>query len=112
MTQADRIRKFVLDRYISPARETGRGEITVRAGDVHQAMGLRNAMPAVCSAIGSVKFDELARVARGKRIGPANGANVYFIFFWVFCRERRWALMNRSAKRVAPPGTVARTLLI
>ena len=27
-------------------------------------------------------------------------------------RERRWALMNRSAKRFDPPGTVARTLLI
>jgi hypothetical protein len=26
--------------------------------------------------------------------------------------ERRWALMNRSAKRFDPPGTVARTLLI
>jgi hypothetical protein len=25
-----------------------------------------------------------------------------------FCRERRWALMNRSAKRFGPPGTVAR----
>jgi hypothetical protein len=27
-------------------------------------------------------------------------------------RERRWALMNWSAKRFDPPGTVARTLLI
>lgn len=80
MTQADRIRKFVLDHYVSPARTDGRAEIIIRAGDVHQAMGLRNAMPAVCSAIGSNKFDEIANVTRGTRTGPANGANVYFQF--------------------------------
>ena len=32
--------------------------------------------------------------------------------FSLICRERRWALMNRSAKRFDPPGTEARTLLI
>ena len=32
-----------------------------------------------------------------------------YIFFSRFCLERRWALMNRSAKRFDPPGTVART---
>jgi len=36
-----------------------------------------------------------------------------YILFLRFCRDRRWALMNRSAKRFDdPPGTVARTLLI
>ena len=37
-------------------------------------------MPAVCSAIGSKKFSELARVSLRDRTGPANGANVYFRF--------------------------------
>lgn len=80
MTQADHIRQFTLDHYVAPARAEGRSEITIRAGDVHQAMGLANAMPAVCSAIGSNKFQEIARVIPVKRIGPANGANVYFTF--------------------------------
>jgi hypothetical protein len=80
MTQADRIRQFVLDRYVAPARAKGRAEITVRAGDVHQAMGLANAMPAVCSAIGSNKFEQLARVTPISRRGPANGANVFLHF--------------------------------
>jgi hypothetical protein len=43
-------------------------------------MGLENAMPAVCSAIGSKKFQEFAHVTLIKQIGPANGANVYFHF--------------------------------
>src|ERR1700680_2972997 len=80
MSQADRIRQFALDHYVAPARGGGRFEITIRAGDVHQAMGLANAMPAVCSAIGSNRFNELPSVTPGARTGPANGANVYFQF--------------------------------
>jgi hypothetical protein len=53
MIQANRIRQFVRDHYIAPARAVGRGEITIRAGDVQREMSLTNAMPAVCSAIGS-----------------------------------------------------------
>lgn len=80
MTQADRIRQFVLDHYVTPARTAGRAEITVRAGDIHRSMGLSSAMPAVCSAVGSNKFSEFARVSLRHRSGPTNGANVYFTF--------------------------------
>jgi uncharacterized protein YsxB (DUF464 family) len=80
MIQANRIRQFVRDHYIAPARADGHAEITIRTGDVHRDMFLTNAMPAVCSAIGSNKFDELAGVTRTARTGPANGANVYFTF--------------------------------
>jgi hypothetical protein len=31
--------------------------------------------------------------------------------FSLICRERRWALMNRSAKRFDPPGTVAHKIV-
>jgi hypothetical protein len=80
MTQADRIRQFVRDRYVAPARIDGRAQITIRAGDVHRAMGLVQAMPAVCSAIGSKKFVEIAGVTPINRIGPTHGANVWFTF--------------------------------
>ena len=80
MTQADRIRQFARDRYVAPARIDGRAQITIRAGDVHQTMGLVQAMPAVCSAIGSKSFVEVAGVTPISWIGPANGANVWFTF--------------------------------
>lgn len=105
MTQADRIRKFVLDHYISPARAEGRAEITVRAGDVHQTMGLSNAMPNVCSAIGGVKFEQLAEVTRSRRVGPPMGANVYFQFKLGICppAERLTSLVQQPEhKRVQP----------
>lgn len=80
MGQADLIRRFVLDHYVAPAKAQGQSEITVRAGDIHRRMGLSNAMPAVCSAIGGRKFSELAHVSLRDRTGPENGANVYFSF--------------------------------
>ncbi len=80
MTQAERIRQFALDHYVAPARAEGLHVITIRAGDVHREMNLANAMPAVCSAIGSNKFERLAHVTPINRTGPANGANVYFQF--------------------------------
>jgi Family of unknown function (DUF6884) len=79
-TQADRIRQFVLNHYVTPARGKGHSTVTIRAGDVHRAMRLASAMPAVCSAIGSNKFEEFAGVSAIERTGPAQGANVYFRF--------------------------------
>ena len=79
MRQADRIRQFAIDHYVAPKAQ-GRPEITIRAGDVHREMGLSNALPAVCSAIGGKKFASLACVALRDRSGPENGANVYFCF--------------------------------
>jgi hypothetical protein len=78
MTQADRNRQFAFDRYIAPARTRNEAGVVIRAGDVHREMGLFRAMPAVCSAIGSRKFEEVSGATIVKRTGPTNGANVYF----------------------------------
>ncbi|HEY3939500.1 MAG TPA: Swt1 family HEPN domain-containing protein [Bryobacteraceae bacterium] len=78
--QADRIRQFAFEQYVCPARQDGRREVTIRAGDVHRQMGLTSAMPAVCSAIGGKQFAELAKATLVNRTGPTNGANVYFQF--------------------------------
>ena len=104
MSQADRIRQFAIDQYIDSARADGRVETTVRAGDVHKSMGLSNAMPAVCSAIGSKKFGELAGVSLRERTGPTNGANVYFKFDLATrpALEQRIVPRQASAPRVAP----------
>lgn len=117
-TQAERIRQFVLDQYITPARTEGRSEIVIRAGDVHQAMALTNAMPAVCSAIGANRFREFAKVTPIKWSGPANGANAYFHFSLVTRAESMPAelfpqqknltreQMERDRRTVAQPTTV------
>lgn len=78
LPQADRIRQFVRDTLILPARERGEHEVEVIAGDVHRAMQLDNAMPAVCSALGGDKFEKLAGVKLVDRQGPANSSTVRF----------------------------------
>jgi 5-methylcytosine-specific restriction enzyme B len=80
LSQADDIRKFVIVNYISPARSRGGAQVSVRVGDVHREMDLSNAMPAVCSAIGSNKFWEEAGVREINRDGPANSSTVVFTF--------------------------------
>ena len=70
MTQADRIRQFVVERCMEQERAAGYWEPTARAGDVHHSMGLSNAMPTVCSALGGRKLQNLAGVWLCDRVGP------------------------------------------
>jgi hypothetical protein len=76
---ADQIRAYVYRRYVEPARAAGKSEAAVRAGDVHEDMGLTSRMPAVCSALGG-KFERDYGVELVGRSGPLQGANVYFRF--------------------------------
>lgn len=80
MSQADDIRRFVRLNYIEPARVCGDEAVSVKAGDVHSAMQLSNALPAVCSAIGSDKFLAEAAVSQIARDGPLNSTTTLFTF--------------------------------
>src|SRR5438093_11607704 len=52
---ADRIRDFVIDAYIEPARTEGQKE--VRAGDVDNALGHRyRRLPLICTPLRSKRF--------------------------------------------------------
>lgn len=80
MTQADRIRAEVIRTIILPARASGLALVTIRAGDVHRAMGFNNSFPAVCSALRGTKLEREACVTFLGQEGPLNGANVFFRF--------------------------------
>jgi 5-methylcytosine-specific restriction protein B len=79
MKLADRIRGYVIDELITPARQAGQGQITVRAGDVHQNLGLDNRMPAVCGALDAAKFYDQARVTLIQRNGPHQGSTAEWV---------------------------------
>lgn len=89
--QADRIRRFVLENYIKPARTRSETRVEVVTGDVHRAMALDNKMPAVCSALGSGKFEELAGVKIIDRQGPANSSTVRFTYELAANETGNWA---------------------
>lgn len=78
MKQADHIRSFIIKSIFNPARAAGRNHVTIRAGDVHYKMGLRNVYPAVCSALRGKKLEQEAHVRFLGQDGPRDGANVLF----------------------------------
>ena len=80
MTLADDIRAYAYRVYIEPARGRGEDTVTIRAGDVHSEMDLSQRLPAVCSALGTQKFQRAHRIRLTERRGPANGANFFLTF--------------------------------
>lgn len=48
----------------------GVSEVAIRAGEVHRALGYKNRLPLVCSALGAAVFEESARVQRIGVEGP------------------------------------------
>lgn len=80
MNKADNIRDFVFRKHIEQDRKQGERVVTICAGDVHKDMGLYDRMPAVCSALGSKKFENQFNIKRLKVEGPIQDANALFIF--------------------------------
>lgn len=69
-TQASRIRRYVLEQYINPARERGDASVTVVVGPLNNEMGLNMAWPNICQALEGRKFLELAGVPPPVAEGP------------------------------------------
>lgn len=69
-SQADRIRNYVLENYISPARLRGEASVSVVVGPLNNAMGLNMAWPNICQALEGRKFLELANVPPPIAEGP------------------------------------------
>jgi hypothetical protein len=78
--RAEAIRRYVLAEIIEPARHTGQRSVQVSAGDVHDAMGLRNRVPAVCGPLDADKFQDLAGVTLVERTGPPQGRTAEWVF--------------------------------
>ena len=77
---ADRIRQYVLEHYIEPAREEGRKQAEVLVRDVNTALGLKEAWPNICQALAGRKFRELAKIPPPERIGADQSSATVFRF--------------------------------
>jgi 5-methylcytosine-specific restriction protein B len=77
---ADRIRRYVLETYIEPAREAEAeiAEVLVRA--VNDALGLNQAWPNICQALAGQKFLDMADLAPPERIGAEQSPATIFRF--------------------------------
>lgn len=77
---ADRIRAHAMETYIVPARARGDRAVAIRAGDVHNALGMSNAHANVCQALRGNKFREMAGVDLPSQIGPDNSSTTTFTY--------------------------------
>jgi hypothetical protein len=80
MILANRIRKYVLEKYITYACNEGKSTIAISAGTVHAEMGLSNRMPAVNSAVDADKFLRFVNVHLVKRSGPHQRCTAEWVF--------------------------------
>ena len=78
VSQADEIRRYALERYVTPWRESGNETLAIRAGDVEREMALRQATPNVCSALEGAKFQALANLVLVHREGPRRSTTTTF----------------------------------
>ena len=77
---AHRIRQYVLEHYIEPAREEGRKQTQVVVRDVNTALGLKEAWPNICQALAGRKLRELAKIPSPERIGADQSSATVFRF--------------------------------
>lgn len=77
---ADRIRLCALNYFIEPARERGAIEGAIRASEIAEAMGLRDAFPNICSALGGEKFQQLAQVPPPSHTKPNPSSSTIFTY--------------------------------
>jgi 5-methylcytosine-specific restriction protein B len=80
MSLADKIREFVFENYIKPAREKGDEKVSIKAGDIHDEMELDNKIPSVCGALDTKKFQKQYDIELEEREGPSCGFNVFYTF--------------------------------
>ncbi|WP_264213407.1 AAA family ATPase [Leisingera thetidis] len=77
---ADRTRLCALNYYIEPAREKAASEVSIRAGDLATAIGLKDAFPNICQALGGEKFQNLAQVPPPTSTEPNPSSSTVFTY--------------------------------
>lgn len=80
MEGANRIRLCALNYFIEPARENAARQVSIRAGDLAAAMGLKDAFPNICQALGGEKFQNLAQVPPPTSTEPNPSSSTVFTY--------------------------------
>lgn len=78
--QADKIRIYVLEHKIEPARRRGESMITIFAREVHSEMRLNAPIQAVCTALDHDAFEEFASVRLLERSGSRLSPKAKWVF--------------------------------
>jgi hypothetical protein len=77
---ADDVRKYACDHYVTPARSAGQKTVTIRVGDVHKALGYKDRLPLVATALSAMKFRNENKLTLIKTEGPGQSTTTTYIF--------------------------------
>jgi len=80
LSGADRIRLCALNYFIEPAREQQAISVSIRAGDLAWDLGLKDALPNICQALGGEKFQLLANVSEPTYTEPNPSSSTVFTY--------------------------------
>ncbi|MGC1463100.1 MAG: hypothetical protein WA802_12935 [Terracidiphilus sp.] len=73
MADAKEIREYIRTQYLEPARQRRETLVTLRAGDIHRELGLKNRVPNVCQVMESRLLEKEAGVKVSSKQGPPSG---------------------------------------
>jgi hypothetical protein len=88
-SNADSIRHFAVDKYVSPARRQRNRTFSINVGGVHKDLGLQNRIPAVCSALTSRKFLVENGLHLISKTGPPSGKSTTVTYTYEFVEEAK-----------------------
>lgn len=82
---AQEIRDYVQERYIEPKRKIGQRTLVIRAGDIHDEMGLKNRQPLVCETLKGNIIQEQCNVKLmkeewGKNVHQHHAKNIWYTY--------------------------------
>lgn len=103
MEGADRIRLCALNYFIEPAREKAARKVSIRAGDLAAAIGLKDAFPNICQALGGEKFQNLAQVPPPTSTEPNPSSSTVFTYT-LNCQAETYTVTD--TKNAASPSAV------
>ena len=104
---ADRIQSCALNYFIAPARERGKQSVSIRAGTLHDEMGLSRNWANVCQVLAGKKFQEIAHVLPPSCDGPKASTTTTFRFQLEPQKTEPGKAMSRATNLIlyGPPGT-------
>ena len=84
MSKADKIRLHSRKRYVLSARNRGDKRFSIQVGDVVRDLGLRDRVPAVCSALKTSKFLKENNLRVVETIAPKSGQSTTVVYTYEF----------------------------
>lgn len=85
---SESVRRHATDTYVRPARNRGERTFSIKVGDVHRAVALRNRVPLVCQALESEKFLQGNELKLVSKTGPPSGQSTTVTYTYEFASSK------------------------